>query len=167
MKTSIQLTEADKVIRLPFAFCIQCGSEKAVGTYGFEETEDNPIAQFAKLAGEVSIIAEYLLNKPHKIEATFCAPCIQRFRAVPSRCQILTLISVSFILLGILLSTLVHSDYGIPWSFLPFAVSIFFAVLTRIYSRFYAWRSSPNITKVNKGEIVLKIPGHGRFACHR
>ena len=160
MKKEIKLADADKVIRLPFDFCIQCGTDQSIALFSFEETEDNPIAQFAKLAGDFSIVADYVLNKPHKVEAPFCNVCIKKFRAVPKQRQVLLLASLCAIFVGTLVAALVQS-------FLPIGLSILLFVVIKIYSRIYAWQHSPNITKVNKRKLILKIPKHGKFVCYR
>lgn len=168
MKRSIKLvSDADNVIRLPFHFCIQCGTEKQVNTYKFEEIENNPVAEFAKLAGEVSILLEYILNKPHKVEAKFCGRCIRKFQKVIKIKQIFMLVGLIGLLFGVISSTILHSYVGMPLSIIPFAMSIVFLIATRIYSRFYRWRNSPNVTKVNNRKIILKVPGHGKLVCER
>ena len=167
MKQTVKLLETGSVIRLPFAFCIQCGKQTHVGEYKFVEKEDNPIAQFAKLAGDVSIIAEYVLNKPHTVVAPFCTKCFNRFRGVQKRQQISILLALITVFIGIVISTAIHQYVEIPWSFLPFGISIGLFIGARGYARFYKWQNSPNITNLNKKQIALKIPGRGKFVCHR
>lgn len=168
MKRSVKLvSDADNVIRLPFHFCIQCGTEKRLDTYSFKEIENNPVTEFAKLAGDVSIILEYAINKTHKVEAKFCGRCISQFQKVTKMQSMLVLIGLIGIFLGVVSSTILHSYAEIPLSIIPFALSVVFLVATRIYSRFYKWRNSPNVTKLNKRKIILKVPGHGKLVCER
>lgn len=168
LKRSIKLVpNADNIICLPFVFCIQCGTENSVRQYTFEETENNPISDFAKLAGEVSFFVENALNKPHKVQAKFCRRCIGKFENVAKMQQIFMLIGVVAVFLGVVGSTIIHSYFGSPISIVPFAISIVFLVGMRAYSRFYKWRNSPNITKVNKRKLIIKIPGQGKFVCER
>ena len=167
MKQTVKLLETGNVIHLPFAFCIQCGKQTHVSEYEFVEEENNPIAQFAKLAGDVSVIAEYVLNKPHKVAAPFCPRCFNLFRGVEKRRQISILLGLIAVFIGIVISTAIHQYVGIPWSFLPFGISILLFITAKIYARLYKWQNSPNITTVNKKQIVLKIPGRGKYVCYR
>lgn len=167
MKQTIRLFESGNVIRLPFAFCIQCGKQTRVSVYEFEEEENNPVAQFAKLAGDFSVVAEYLLNKPHKVEAPFCSVCFKRFRGVEKRRQISILLGLLTVFIGVVISTSIHQRVGIPWSLVPLGIAIMFFIAARLYARFYQWQNSPNIAAVNNKEIVLKIPGRGKYVCQR
>lgn len=167
MKQTVKLVETENEIRLPFAFCIQCGKQTHVKEYEFVEDENNPVAQFAKLVGDVGVIAEYVLNKPHKVMAPFCFSCFKRFRGVQKRQQIFILLGLIAVFVGIVISSITHQYVGIPWSILPFGISILICIGSRVYSRFYKWQNSPNITKINKKQIVLKIPGRGKFVCYR
>src|SRR5258706_236387 len=83
----------------------------------FGKTEENSVAQFARLGGEVSIVSEHILNKPQTVEAVYCKPCNQKFRRVPAKRQIFILAAACSILAGVLISTFVYSSVGIPWSF--------------------------------------------------
>ena len=168
MNRQIKLVaNADNIICLPFSVCIKCGTEKGLSTYTFVEIENNPISDFARLAGDISFFVERVLNKPHKVEAKFCRRCFGKFEKVAKTQQIIMLIGVVGVFLGVVGSVVIHSYVGVPTSIIPFAVSIVFLVVTRIYSRFFRWRNSPNITKVNKRKLVIKIPGQGKFICQR
>ncbi len=167
MKHDVKLSESDGVVHLPFAFCIVCGLQTNVKSYKFEETENSPVAQFAKLAGGVSIIAEHVLNKPHSVIAPFCTSCIGRFRGVFKRQQISVLVGLVALLVSFVLSIVVSQYVGIGWSSIPFAIGILLFVASRVYARFYAWKNSPNIVILNERQIVLKIPGRGKFVCQR
>jgi hypothetical protein len=167
MKRSVQLSHSDNVINLPFEFCIVCGTSNGVTKRSFEATEDNPIAQFAKLAGDVSIIAEYVLNKPHSVSAPFCRRCFSRFETVKFSEQLFQLLFVLTIFFSIVVSIYVHSIAGIEPSLIPFAIGICMSICLKSYSRFNTWKKSPKIRTVNKKRLVLKVPGHGKIVCHR
>jgi putative flippase GtrA len=167
MKHKIKLSSKNHTIRLPFAFCIVCGKSDGVVVHSFEQEERNPVAAFAKLAGDVSIIAEYILNKPHNVEAPFCRRCFHKFNSVSLRVQILHLLFLVGIFVSILLSIYVHSAFGTDKSVAVFGIGVVLSLAFRIYAKFYKWKYSPSIKKVNKREIILNIPGRGKWVCSR
>ncbi len=71
------------------------------------------------------------------------------------------------IFITILVAMYVNSVAGISTSAAVLGIGIVIGICVKIYSRFYVWRNSPNITKVNKKKIVLKVPGQGKFVCIR
>ena len=167
MKQTVKLIQSDTVIRLPFEFCIQCGSNSGMQMHSFEQTEDNPIAQFARLAGDISILADKLLKKQHTVEAPFCGGCFRKFSSLNKTYQIFPLIFVCVIFVTILAAMTIGSYFGINASVATLGLGIGLAIFIRLYARYYVWKNSPTITKVNKKKIVLKVPGRGKFVCER
>jgi hypothetical protein len=167
MKRTIKLLSIDQVIRLPFDFCIRCGQKNRVEFQFFEQKESNPVAEFAKLAGDVSVVAEYLLNKPHKVEAPFCNDCFRGFNLLPSKKLLFHLIFLVIILISIFASMYVNSIAGIAYSVAVFGLGICCGICVNIYSRYYSWKNSPKIKKIDKKKLILKVPGQGKLICHR
>ena len=166
MRRSIKPIQADKLIRLPFEFCIVCGNAEGISMCSFVAVEDNPIVHFAKLAGDISIVAGHLLNKPHAVEARFCVQCFRKFKWALSSKQLFYLLFLITIFVTILASTYVHSVGGLEMSFIPLIAGICICIGLKLYSRIYTWKNSPNV-RVNKKKLVLKVPGRGKVVCHR
>lgn len=159
--------DEDNIVRLPFEFCIQCGTDKSIVLCRFEVEEDNPVAQFATLAGDVSAIVRYVLNKPHTVEAALCERCYLRLCGLKRGLELIHLAGLIGLFVGIATSGVLGAYYELFQASIPAGLGVLSFIGARIYAAIYKRTHSPNITKVNKKKIVIKIPGHGKFICER
>ena len=167
MKRTIKLSGAGHVIRLPLEFCIRCGTSEGTRACLFTQQESNPVAHFAKLAGDTGMLAELILNKHHEVEARFCKMCFHKLESVTFRGQLFHLFFVVSIFITVLSAIYVNSVAGFENSLWVVGIGICLAIGLRVYARYYTWTSSPKITNVNKKRLVLKVPGHGKFVFER
>jgi|SRR5215204_39234 len=165
MKQAILIEKTGSVIRLPFDFCIQCGRENCAVFYSFEQRDNNPIAQIAKLAGDVSVLADIALNKAHKVEAPFCPECFGQFANVPRRRQLSYLAFLITIFLTIVTATATSSLVSFKTSLIVLAIGVSVAIGVRVWAKFYEWKYSPDIRRVTGHKIILKVPGKGKIVC--
>lgn len=165
MRQTISIKKTGSVVRLPFDFCIQCGTTKDAMFYSFEQKDDNPIAHLAKLAGDVGVLAEMALNQSHKVEAPFCARCFKRFSVVSPNRQLFHLGSLIIILLTIIAPTVTSSVVSFETSLVLFAIGILAAIGLGVWSRYYAWKNSPDIRRITSKKLIIKVRGRGKIVC--
>ena len=167
MNQTIKLSNTGPVVRLPLEFCIRCGTTDGTQMYLFSQPESNPAAHLAKLAGDLGMLAELILNKSHDVEARFCKMCFHRLESLTFRGQLFHLGFVVSIFITILAATYVNSVSGFDDSLWAVGIGVCAAIALRCFARCYIWNSSPKITKVNKKKLVLTVPGRGKFVFER
>jgi hypothetical protein len=167
MKQRIKLPRSTGSLVLPVKFCIVCGKSHGADTRTFDHREANAVAEFSRLVGDVSVFADYLLNKTLSIEAPFCRKCHGGFLAVEKRSQLLYVGFLLTILATIISATYIASITQFEYSLFVVAVGLCIAIGFRCYRRYAVWKLSPKIRKLTKKKLVLRVPTRGVYVFER
>ena len=167
MKHKLKLSSTGSTVSVPIDFCLICGSDKSTSRYTFDLEEPNAVAEFAKLAGDISVVAGYVLNKTKTFEAEFCRSCFARFRVVEKRNQLFHLAFVLTILMTVVAATLFSSYLSFESSLIALGLGICACIGIRVFRRFDQWSRSPKVRKFTKKKLVIRIPQRGTFDLER
>ena len=164
MKHVIRVSRRNNVFRLPIDFCSICGRSESTFRVNFQLFENNPVAKFAKLAGDApSFLAARILNKEHSFEAPFCKQCFARFEKLEHKSQLFHLYFVLTIFAAILCAGFIATYLNFEFGLAVLGIGALAAVGVRLYWRYYLRQNSPRVQSFYQDKLVLKVPNRGEI----